>query len=298
LRIGVGLWTMQSTAAWPGSFARSYDRFAADAAVVERHGFDSVWCGEHRFWYDGWCPAPLHAQAFAAARTDHVRFGTAMLLLPQHDAHAVARNAITLDRLSGGRLELGLGLGYRDEEFAAVGLRRSDRARLMEEKLEILESAWSGPKWIGGMAPAALERAARRGHSVMLPQTLSARRLRAIAARHREQAPAGSRIGVLRDVHIEPDPARASEFRSRLRAHYREEIVSWWGDEPERQLGYVDAAAAVGGTEAVAETLRALREAGATDLMARLSFDFVEAPVVHDQIARLRDEVLPLLEEA
>src|ERR1700742_3779318 len=116
-RLGVGLWTFQSTAAAPASLHGLYRDFAEDVALLEHLGFHSAWTAEHRGWYDSWCPAPLHALALAAARTRRLRLGTAMLLLAQHDPVAAGRAAMTLDRLSEGRLELGAGLGHRDAEF-------------------------------------------------------------------------------------------------------------------------------------------------------------------------------------
>lgn len=295
-RIGIGLWTMQSTAGWPANFSRAYEGFSASATLIERYGFDSIWSAEHRFWYDGWCPAPLHAAAFAAAHTSRIRFGTAMLLLPQHDASAVVRNAVTLDRLTGGRVELGFGLGYRDEEFAAVGVPRKRRGRLMDEKLGVVEGSWPARVWLGGMAPAALARAARRGHGLLLPQTLAPERLRAVAARHREAAP-GAEIGILRDVHVVGDRRDAGRFRERVLTHYREEILSWWSGGLERQLEFVDRAALIGGPDAVAEGLQELCEAGASYLVIRLNFDFLEQAALQEQVARLAEEVVPRLDD-
>lgn len=318
-RLGVGLWTMQSTAAAPANPVALYRRFMEDAVVVERHGLHSVWTAEHRLWYDGWCPALLHAQAFAAARTTRLRFGNAMLLAPQHDAVALGRAAATLDRLSGGRVDLGLGLGHREAEFDALGVRRDRRGRLMEAALDTLAGVWAGgygddppvqrpgpPIWIGGMAPAAIARAATRGHNLMLPQTLLPAELAAVVATYREQAAGPAEIGAMRDVWIEPDARRARRFRERLVHHYREEAGAWWilkGQvgfaQPEqlaRQLGRITDSALVGGPDEVASGLAALREAGAELFAVRLQFDFVEQAELHEQVARLAEEVAPRLE--
>jgi alkanesulfonate monooxygenase SsuD/methylene tetrahydromethanopterin reductase-like flavin-dependent oxidoreductase (luciferase family) len=267
---------MQPTAAQPRDLSTLYTEFAQDAAVVERHGLDSVWTAEHRATDDGWCPAPLHALAFVAARTERVRLGTAMLLAPQHDPVALASAAETLDELSGGRLELGVGLGYRPEEFALLGTSRRRRGARMEVALDHLD-----PRrvWIGGMAPAALARAARRKLPLLLPQTLPVAKLRTIAAAH--PAP----VGVLRDVHITDD---AEPIRAALRAHYRKEIEAWWGDtDTARQLDFIDRAALVGDAASVAAGLDELYAAGASLVVARLQFPFIPRTVLHDQIARL-----------
>ena len=81
---------MQSTAAGPGLHRALYRRFGEDVALADRLGFAAVWVGEHRVWYDGWCPAPLHALAYAAGLTERIHLGTAMYLVPQHEARAAA----------------------------------------------------------------------------------------------------------------------------------------------------------------------------------------------------------------
>ncbi len=84
-QIGLSLWTMQSTAARPGLWRALYRRLGEDAQLAEGLGFHAVWLGEHRVWYDGWCPAPLQALAHVAGKTSTIHLGTAMYLVPQHD---------------------------------------------------------------------------------------------------------------------------------------------------------------------------------------------------------------------
>jgi alkanesulfonate monooxygenase SsuD/methylene tetrahydromethanopterin reductase-like flavin-dependent oxidoreductase (luciferase family) len=322
-RLGVALWTMQSTVAGPGNFARLYHEFPEDVELVERYGFASVWTAEHRIWYDGCCPALLHAQALAVSRTSRVRFGNAMLLGPQHDPVALARAALTLDRLSEGRVDLGLALGHRDAEFDALGLRRDRRARLIEQSLDVLAEVWAGqygdappaqpggpPVWIGGMAPAVISRAARGGYGLVLPPTLSPERTRMVVDSYNEQAdrPGRAQMGMLRDVFIASDAYQAADFRARLQNHYREEIGSWWvlkggvgfqaGEEVDRQLSYNDRGAIVGSAEQVAEGLAALFAAGVTHIALRLNYDFMERAAAHEQIARVAQELAPLLDRA
>ena len=304
-RLGVGLWTFQSSATRPANLPGLYRDFAQEAALLDTLGFHSLWTAEHRLWYDGWCPALLHAAAAAVRSTTSLRFGNAMLLLPQHDPVALARNALTLDRLSGGRVELGVGLGHRDAEFDALGLRRDQRGRLMDAGLETLTSVWKGhgPLWIGGLAPAALERAARGGHRLMLPQTVLAGELRSYVERFRELG--GTSVGVMRDVWVQPDPVRASAFSAAMLRHYREEAGAWWvlrgevgfsaPESLDRQMRRVADCALIGPAGAVAEGLAEVFEAGAELVLLRLVFDFVESARLRDQFERVAAEVAPLL---
>lgn len=305
-RVGVGLWTLQSSAANPANPTALYQRFAEDALIAEQQGFHSVWASEHRFWYDGFCPALLHAEAFVAARTSRIRVGQCMLLAPQHDPAALARNAQTLQRLSAGRLELGLGLGYRDTEFDGLGLRRDRRGALMEAALDALEAV-GARIWLGGMAPRALARAASRGHGLLLPQTLFESELIRCRDSYRELGGTG-RVGILRDVWIESDPRRVKAARGRVVGHYVEEAGSWWSlkgqvgfsnpaalAQQERRLG---STAIIGAPDEVAERLRADLAAGVEMHVLRLCYDVESQAQVHEQIERIAREVAPLLAAA
>lgn len=291
LEVGVGLWTMQSTAAHPRQLTAAYRELGADAARVEALGFGSMWTAEHHGWYDGWCPALMEAQAAAVAGTRTLRFGNAILVAPLHEPRRLAGAVRTLDRLSGGRVELGLGQGHREAEFDALGLRRRDRARRLEAALDELEPL-GVPILLGGMSDPALARAARRGHSLLLPQTLSPPRVAEAARDYRASGGTG-RVGVLRDAWVEADGRRARErFLGPLVRHYREEIGAWWPlkgrwpgfaapEELERQLARVRAGALVGAPDEVHDGVAELAAAGADLVVLRLGFDFTPAAELH-----------------
>ncbi|MGD9892557.1 MAG: LLM class flavin-dependent oxidoreductase [Dehalococcoidia bacterium] len=98
-------------------------------------GFDAIWISEHYCLADGYLPALLPMAAHIAARTARVRIGTSVLLLPFHDPLRVAEDAAVVDILSGGRLDLGIGLGSRAEEFPGFGFPRRQRpARFAEHR--------------------------------------------------------------------------------------------------------------------------------------------------------------------
>ena len=98
----------------------------------------------------------LIALAAAAAVTSRIRLTTGVLLAPLYANHALfAKQAASLDRLSGGRLVLGLGLGGRDDDFAASGLTTHGRGRVLEEQLDVMRRVWSGEEfgYAGGIGP-------------------------------------------------------------------------------------------------------------------------------------------------
>ncbi|MCP9211820.1 LLM class F420-dependent oxidoreductase [Streptomyces cucumeris] len=133
----------------------------AVAEAAEAHGFATLWAGEHivmvdtpssRYPYsaDGriavpadadWLD-PLLALTFAAAVTTRIGLATGILLLPEHNPVAVAKQAATLDVLSAGRLTLGVGVGWSAEEFAALGVPFAHRGRRTAEYVAVLRTLW------------------------------------------------------------------------------------------------------------------------------------------------------------
>jgi alkanesulfonate monooxygenase SsuD/methylene tetrahydromethanopterin reductase-like flavin-dependent oxidoreductase (luciferase family) len=226
-----------------------------------------------------------------------------MLIGPQHEPTALARNASTLQELSGGRLELGLGLGHRDAEFDALGLRRDRRGRLIEPVLDAVEGV-GGRLWLGGMASTTLARAARRGAGLLLPQTMLVDELGPLLDEFRGLGGSGS-IGILRDVWIEPDPERAASVRERVVSHYLEEAGAWWvlkgtvgfgnPEQLARQRARIERTVTVGTAEEVAARLRADRAAGIELHCLRLVYDFTGADALHAQLEQVARELPPLL---
>ena len=133
----------------------------AVAEGAEARGIGTIWVGEHvvlfeeyasRYPYaeDGRIPAPpgsgllepLVTLTYVAARTSTVRLGTAMLLLPQRNPVYVAKEVSSLDWLSGGRVDLGIGVGWLEEEFDVLNVPWARRGRRTDEYLEVLRTLW------------------------------------------------------------------------------------------------------------------------------------------------------------
>ena len=167
------------------------------AIRAEALGFDSVWTHDHVFnvghvfdriggkpYYE-----PLTVLSHVAARTERVRLGTSVLVLPYHNPIRLAKTAATLDVLSGGRLTMGVGVGSIEKETTAMGAPFAERGAFTDEAIAVMRTLWSEdePKFdgkysrfagmkfspkplqkpipviIGGISRAAIRRAARLG---------------------------------------------------------------------------------------------------------------------------------------
>jgi alkanesulfonate monooxygenase SsuD/methylene tetrahydromethanopterin reductase-like flavin-dependent oxidoreductase (luciferase family) len=218
-RVAAGIWSLQSIVRRPTNHARLYMELLEDAALIEDLGIDSVWLSEHHFWYDGYCPSMLPAAAAILARTERLVVGTAIMQLPLHPFLKVADELRLLHDLSGGRFELGVGLGYRDNEFDAYGLRRRDRGRLMDVGLDTLLREWNmdgggrPPISVAVASEIAARRAGRFGLPMFADSTLNPSELAACWRAYRDAAEQAGRdipsAHVLqRDVWVTDDPER------------------------------------------------------------------------------------------
>jgi probable F420-dependent oxidoreductase len=132
---------------------------------AEAAGFESLWGGEHvilpstiessyPYTEDGKIPAqpdtpipdPLIWLAFAAAAAPTMRLGTCILIVPQRNPLILAKELATLDQLSGGKVELGLGVGWLEEEFDALGVPWARRGARNDEYIAAMRTLWSGPE--------------------------------------------------------------------------------------------------------------------------------------------------------
>lgn len=189
-KLRFGLWyDFRNPPQWRRDNTELYHATFDQIEKAENAGFDDIWLSEHHFLEDCYSPSMLAIGCAIAARTKKVRIGTSVLLLPLHDAVRVAEDAATLDVISGGRLELGIGVGYKTEELRAWGVDPKSRGPRMEEGIEILQRLFAGERfsfhgeynhfediqlrpmpvqndlrlWIAGFSKVAVRRAARVG---------------------------------------------------------------------------------------------------------------------------------------
>jgi probable F420-dependent oxidoreductase len=164
------------------------------AQAAEAGGFESLWTVEHTIVPAGYqspypysptgkmpgpedsdIPDPLIWLTYVAASTSTIRLGTGILILPQRNPIVLAKEVATLDRLSGGRVELGVGVGWLEEEFDALGISFADRGARTDDHIAALRASFDGaisrprptqgsvPIVVGGHSKVAARRAGRLG---------------------------------------------------------------------------------------------------------------------------------------
>src|SRR5436189_707384 len=171
-------------------YDKAYSEGLALASAASLLGYHSIWASEHHGEADGYCPSPVVACAALAVAAPNCRIGQGVALAPLYGhPMRMAEDLSVVDNLSGGRIEIGLGQGYRPAEFEQFGWNYATRTRAFEESLDILEKAWTGdafdyegkiysvkggllrpppvkpgrpPLWIGAAHPKARARAVRR----------------------------------------------------------------------------------------------------------------------------------------
>ncbi len=121
------LMPFHNPARWARPFPELYQEQLDHIVAAEQLGYDTIWLTEHHFDQDGWSPSLLPLAAGIATRTQRIRVGTCILILPFQNALRVAEDATTVDILSNGRFDLGVGKGYRVNEFTGFGIPRQTR---------------------------------------------------------------------------------------------------------------------------------------------------------------------------
>ena len=124
-----------------------YRDFLEEAVLAEELGFNAVWASEHHFSPDAWSPSPVPFLAAVTARTRRICIGTYVLLLPLHNPVRIAEDFAVLDNISGGRVDLPVGVGSATEEFHTFGVPFRERLGRMFEGLTVIERCFTGEKF-------------------------------------------------------------------------------------------------------------------------------------------------------
>lgn len=185
---------------WPegADISSEMDNLVEQVRVARDNGFDSVWMGQHYLVAPMQMMQTMPLLARLAAEGEGMTFGTAVILLSMLNPAVVAEEAATLDWITGGNFTLGVGMGYRKEEFETLGVPIKQRVGRLEEGIEVIRRLWTEDKvdhdgkyykidglgssikpkrpggppiWLGGQVPAAVARAARLGDAWMAAPT-------------------------------------------------------------------------------------------------------------------------------
>jgi alkanesulfonate monooxygenase SsuD/methylene tetrahydromethanopterin reductase-like flavin-dependent oxidoreductase (luciferase family) len=231
-----------------------YARGVEIAQAAEALGFRNVWLAEHHFSTYGYLSRPAQLATYIAAKTTRLRVGTAVIVVPLHHPLVIAEEIATLDLLSGGRLDVGLGRGYQHYEFERFGLELDSGRARWEESIDVILRSFGGqpfsyegklfkipetvvfpqpvqqphpPIWITAQSPGSVEAAARRefnvltgGFGIPIERIAEFRRLfdRLVA-----EVEPGRRleVGVQRAVHVADSQAEARAAAEEARWNMR-----------------------------------------------------------------------------
>ena len=178
--------------------SHTYREYIDYVCEAEALGFYSVFLVEHHFTGINQVSASIGFLTYLAARTKRIRLGTAVVVLPWHNPVLLAEQAATLDLLSDGRFDFGIGRGYRHNEYHGFGIDMAEGGERYDETLEVIRKAWTTvgrfshhgkrwhfddiivepapvqkphpPFWIGANSPASIRRAGETGFNLLLGQ--------------------------------------------------------------------------------------------------------------------------------
>ncbi|MFT7645827.1 MAG: alkanesulfonate monooxygenase SsuD [Candidatus Poriferisodalaceae bacterium] len=315
------------------SVSQAYAAGLDQIRLVDQLGFDHVWFSEHRFLEDGHLPGFVPAAGAVAGATKHLRIGTDIALLPFYDPLRLAEDVAVLDQLSGGRMELGIGMGYAAHEFAAINMPVKNRVSHTEEGIQVLRGAWSDepltfhgkrynydnvpvhpkpiqpggpPLWIAAMSTGGAMRAARFDTN-LLPQgnrdvVLDPWRAELTAT---GRDPAGYRVGILRSFLVTDDKERdwpaireAERYRMSVYARFFAETADTF-TALNRDAAPIPQNWVVGTPDEVAAELQTyIDDFGVTDITGWGLPPGVDADILNRSHERFAHEVLPRLRAA
>jgi alkanesulfonate monooxygenase SsuD/methylene tetrahydromethanopterin reductase-like flavin-dependent oxidoreductase (luciferase family) len=235
------------------SDSQLYGDFVDYVCEAEALGFHSVFLVEHHFTGMGQVSASLGLLTYLAGRTSRIRLGTGVTVLTWHNPVLLAEQAATLDLVSGGRLDFGVGRGYRENEFRGFCIPIEEANERYDEALAVLRKAWTSrdrfshhgkywnfenivvepeptqkphpPLWLGAGSPAGIGAAAANGFNLLLDQLASFEVTgERVAAFHAAAAAHGRvlkphSVGVARGLHLAMNE-REREEAHRLRANF------------------------------------------------------------------------------
>jgi alkanesulfonate monooxygenase SsuD/methylene tetrahydromethanopterin reductase-like flavin-dependent oxidoreductase (luciferase family) len=233
--------------------SHGYKDFIDYVQEAEKLGFAHMFMVEHHFTGQGQVSASLTLLSYLAAKTERIRLGTAVVVLPWHNPVLIAEQAATLDLLSGGRFDFGVGKGYRASEFSGFCIPPEEATERFDEAIEVIRKAWTSedrfshhgkrwhyenivvepavaqrphpPFWLAAGSEESIRRAAREGFNLLLDQLASVDQIIERVAIFRGECEKHGRpwqphdvavARALQMIHSEEERAAAYEVRRRV----------------------------------------------------------------------------------
>jgi alkanesulfonate monooxygenase SsuD/methylene tetrahydromethanopterin reductase-like flavin-dependent oxidoreductase (luciferase family) len=261
------LYDFRNPEPWRRPWGALYNDILDIVAWTEDAGFGGAWVPEHHLADDGYMPSPLVALAAMAARTERIKLGTAIALAPLHHPMRFAEDCAVVSILAGGRLEVGLAIGYRRREAEAFGVDFSKRGRMFDEWLHIVTRLWRGetvdfngqyytlngaklmppapggrmPLYIGGFADKSVERVIRYGDGYVGSDNVCLAYVDKLRELGHDPAAAKVRITGLMTV-VAHDTKAAMDELAPYYHHVNNSYGAWFAED---QLGIKQAMAAM-----------------------------------------------------
>jgi len=279
--------------------SQGYESFIEYVVEADRLGFAQLFMVEHHFTGQGQVSASMTVLAYLAARTRNIRLGTAVVVLPWHNPVLIAEQVATLDLLTGGRVDFGVGKGYRKAEFDGFCIPMAEATERFDEAMEIIRKAWTTegrfshhgrrwhydnivvepeplqrphpPLWLAAGSHDSIRRAAREGYNLLLDQLAQVDQIIERIAIFREECERAGRLydpamvataRPLQMIHHESERAQALETRKRVLATIGDLAR---GKLPDRIED--DTAPLLGMPEEVIARLKELEAGGATNIL-------------------------------
>jgi alkanesulfonate monooxygenase SsuD/methylene tetrahydromethanopterin reductase-like flavin-dependent oxidoreductase (luciferase family) len=279
--------------------SQGYESFIDYVIEADQLGFKQLFMVEHHFTGQGQVSSSMTVLAYLASRTRHIRLGTAVVVMPWHNPVLVAEQVATLDLLSGGRVDFGVGKGYRQAEFDGFCIPIDEATERFDEAMEVIRKGWTSearfshhgkrwhydnivvepaplqrphpPLWLAAGSPDSIRRAAREGYNLLLDQLAQTDQIiRRIALFKEECEKAGrdyhpgmvATARALQMIHGESERAEAYATRKRVLGVIGDLARDKLADRVED-----DTAPLLGTPEEVIARLKELEAGGATNIL-------------------------------
>jgi alkanesulfonate monooxygenase SsuD/methylene tetrahydromethanopterin reductase-like flavin-dependent oxidoreductase (luciferase family) len=295
---------------------RDFIEYIKDA---DRLGYESVFLVEHHFTGVGQLSASLNLLTYLAAVTRRIRLGTAVLVLPWHNPALLAEQVATLDVLSGGRVDLGIGRGYRKAEFEQFCIPIAEAQERFDECLELMQKAWTTegrfthegkhwrynqivvepepvqrphpPIWMAGGSPESITRVATSNFNLLLDQVgsmaLTFDRLRTyLDTQEKNGRPRDAgRVAVARALHVVRNEAERKKALERRAENLKN--IGELARKPGSTEALVDDGALIGTPDEIIEKIQRLADGGVEYIL------LTNAVVTRESLLEFSQEIMP-----